>query len=241
MFTHGKACRIFLDGFDVSAFFNSVTCTGTADIAETSTYTATSKSYVLGLQDNTLSASGFYSSPTGELPDRFNAALGSAVKSIWTIYPQGDAIGLDGWGFNASQTSFTVDSNMGGATSITGEAQSSVGAELIKSHHALGPETAPGNSVSIDSGVTSTTTGGVGYLHVTALTGADITVNISDSADNITFPDLLTFAQVTAANAKERKTLAAGATVLRYTRAEWVGTFTGATFVVGFGRNPKGI
>lgn len=237
--THGKAAKIYADGFDVSSFLSSVSLNGTADIAETSVFGSTSKQYVLGLQDNTLSVEGFYTSPDGEAVALLNAALGSATKSNWLVFPQGDTLGLDGWGFLASQTSINVNTNMGGAAMISGDAQSSVGAELLISHHALGAETTAGNSASVDGVAVSTATGGVGYIHATAFTGTSITVAIQDSADNVSFVDRLVFTAISAANAKERKVTAPLATILRYTRAAWTGTFSNAVFVVGFGRRPK--
>jgi hypothetical protein len=238
MFTHGKLAVILVDGYNVSGFLSSFNFNATADIAETSTFGNTSKSYVLGLQDNTLSVEGFYTDGSAEIVALLNAALGAATNQVWTIFPQLSTLGLDCWGFVASQTSISVDVNMGGAVSISGDAQSSVGAELLISHHALGAETGTTASPSVD-GAAATTTGGVGYLHVTALTGTNVVVKIQDSADDSTFADILTFTSVTAANSKQRAAMASGATVRRYTRETRTGTFTSATFAVGFGRNPK--
>lgn len=83
--------------------------------------------------------------------------------------------------------------------------------------------------------------GGAGYLQVTALDlggYTDAVVKIRDSADNVTFADLITFTAVTAAPDAERKTVTG--TVDRYLATSLA--FSGAgsnpsiTYAVGFAR-----
>ncbi len=85
--------------------------------------------------------------------------------------------------------------------------------------------------------------GGVGHLHVTAVTGAtpSMTLRIQDSANGSTgWADIVTFTAITAAGS-EQVQMAAGTTVERYLRAIW--TMTGSspdfTFAVAFGRNKR--
>ena len=237
--SHGRAATIFANGWNLSTYLNSVTLTGTADSAETSTFGTTSKSYIPGLLDGTLSLAGFYDGATNADIDIIYAALGNTTFAVVNHWPQGDTFGNDGWGFSAFATSLAVDTNLGGAAAISADLQSSIGAELLLSHHALGAETSATNSTSIDNAASSAT-GGVGYLQVTAFTGTNIIVKIQHSTDNSAWSDLITFTSVTAANAKERvRTAALTTTVNRYTRSIWSGTFTSATFVAGFGRTPK--
>ena len=237
--SHGKSATIFANGFNLSTFLNSVTVTGTADSAETSTFGTTSKSYIPGLLDGTMSLAGFYDGATNADIDILNNALGNATASIVTHFPQGDTFGNDGWGFSAFDTSLAIDTNLGGAAAIGSDLQSSVGAELLYSLHALGAETAASNSISVDNAASSAL-GGVGYLHVTAFSGTNIVIKVQHSTDDSAWVDLITFTTVTAVNAKERvRTAALTTTVNRYTRTIWTGTFTSVTFVVGFGRNPR--
>jgi len=238
--THGKSTKVFWGGFNITTFLNSVGLSGKADTAETSTFGLDSKAYIAGLIDATLSVGGLYepTATAGSDVTLLNAALGSAINIPISVYPQGDTLGLDGWGLSGFDTSLGITANLGAAVMIAGEAQSSVGAELLKSHHAHGAETAATNAASIDNAASSAT-GGVGYQHCTAFVGTNITLAIQDSADNSTFVDRLVFTAITAANSKERKTLTALASVARYTRCAWTGTFTSATFVVGFGRTPR--
>lgn len=239
--SHGRAATIFANGFNLSTYLNTVTLTGTADSAETSTFGTTSKSYIPGLLDGTLSLGGFYDGATNADVDIINAALGNTTFADVTHFPQGDTFGNDGWGFSAFSTSLAMDTNLGGAAAISADLQSSVGAELLYSLHALGAETTATNSISVDN-TASSATGGVGYLHVTAFTGTDLTIKVQHSTDDAIWVDLLTFTAVAAANAHQRvRTAALTTTVNRYTRSIWAtsGGFTTCTFVVGFGRNPR--
>ncbi|NUS26932.1 MAG: hypothetical protein HOV92_22270 [Streptomyces sp.] len=104
----------------------------------------------------------------------------------------------------------------------------------------LRTDTTATNGTSIDT-TASASFGGQAYLHVTALTGTDVTIKIQDSADNSSFADVASFAftQVTAAPASERIALANTATLRRYLRAVTVttGGFTSVTFSVNVIKN----
>ena len=80
--------------------------------------------------------------------------------------------------------------------------------------------------------------GGVGYQQVTAFSGFSGYIGkIRDSPDDITYADLITFTDVTAAPGKERLTVAG--TVDRYLAVDGNVTGTGSTTVfIGFKRNP---
>ena len=104
----------------------------------------------------------------------------------------------------------------------------------------LRTDTAATNGTAIDT-TASASFGGQAYLHVTAMTGTDVTIKIQDSADNVSFADVASFAftQVTAAPASERIALANTATIRRYVRASTVttGGFTSVTFSVNMIKN----
>jgi hypothetical protein len=90
-------------------------------------------------------------------------------------------------------------------------------------------------ATSVDNGASSAN-GGVAYQQVSELTGLTGFVSkIRHSADNATFADLVTFANVTAAPAAERKTVAG--TVNRYLAYDGNVTGTGTiTPMAGFAR-----
>lgn len=105
----------------------------------------------------------------------------------------------------------------------------------------LRTDTAATNGTGIDT-LASAAFGGQAYLQVAAFTGADVTVKVQDSADNVTFADVagFNFTQVTGgAPLAERIALGNTATLRRYLRAATVttGGFTSLTFAVNVIKN----
>ena len=96
-------------------------------------------------------------------------------------------------------------------------------------------DTAATNGASIDT-TASASFGGQAYLQVFDFTGTDVTIKIQDSADDVSFADVASFAftQVTAPPFSERIALSNTATIRRYVRAVTVttGGFTSAEFSV---------
>lgn len=101
-------------------------------------------------------------------------------------------------------------------------------------------DTGATNGTSIDT-TASASFGGQAYLHVTAFSGTDVTIKIQDSADNVSFTDVASFAftAVTAAPTSERIALSNTATIRRYVRAitATTGGFTSVSFAVNMIKN----
>ena len=108
--------------------------------------------------------------------------------------------------------------------------------------HALTAETATGNTEGADSqdNAASSAAGGAGYLQVSAIsgTGATIDAKIRHSSDDVTYADLITFAQIAVASSRgaERKTVSG--TVNRHLACSFTiaGTTPSVTFFIGFAR-----
>lgn len=83
----------------------------------------------------------------------------------------------------------------------------------------------------------NTLAGGVGYQHVTAFTGfSGFVGKLRDSADDITYADLITFDNVTSAPNAQRKTVAG--TIERFVAFDGNGTGTGSiTVLCGLSRS----
>lgn len=102
---------------------------------------------------------------------------------------------------------------------------------------------AAGNVASVDLGAVSPGSLGVQmYYHLLSFTGTSITLKLQDSTDNGSgdaFADVasVTTSALTAAPASGRIAVAANS-VDRFVRIVSVGTFSQATFFVGFVRNP---
>lgn len=234
---HGKDARVYVNGYDLSGYFNQFGISGKADAVETTTFGAIAKSYIAGQKDATVSAEGIFDGATGAVDQVLSQALGSN-SSIWTYWPQGEtAVGDDGYGCDAIETTYEVTSPVDGVVAVSAEAQSKTGPERVDSLHPLATRTATGNGSSHDNGA-ATSNGGVAYLHVTAASGTSpsLTVNVQHSTDNATWVDLITFTAVTAGNQAQR--VAVSGTVNRYVRATWTisGTSPSFTFSASFGR-----
>lgn len=229
-FLHGKSTVVYQDDNDLTGYLRSISNTAEIETAESTTFADDDKTYITGLADATISAEGLFDSTfDGDI----NSITGSGTKSIWSVYPGGDAAGSVGRGYSLDVTSAERSADIGDVVMVTIEGQSSVGTEPIISHHALAQRTTSGTATVVDAGASSAN-GGYAYLHATAASGTVI-VKIQDSSDNSTYSDYLTIGTVTA-SAKSFRATGTG-TVNRYTRLVYTITSGTATFVAGFGRS----
>lgn len=236
VFTHGSKAKLLWGAHDVSPFFRSASVDVSRDTAETTAFQNSSKTYIPGLIDATLSAEGMFDSTT--LPagsdEILEAALASESKIDIALYPDGDALGSVGFAVHADQTAYAITSPVDDIVAVSAEAQSSVGAERVLSLHPLGEETATGNGTGVDNGV-STPDGAVAYLHVTDVTAGSVAVKVQHSTDNTAWVDLITFATATVPGSQRVKV---AGTVNRYLRTIRTITTGPATYQVGASRTP---
>ncbi|BFU90164.1 MAG: hypothetical protein NTAFB01_13510 [Nitrospira sp.] len=231
---HGRLTRVYINGYDLTGFYRKQGAELTREVAESTVFGLSDKTYLPGLRDASLSLEGIFDGAVDGIEQVLLAAL-SADPTLAVICPQGDAQANLALGFAALETKYSLDSSIDDVVSLANELQSTGGRDRLLIHHALASEVATGNGTSLDNGAQSTN-GGVAYLHVPDITGiTNLAVTIEDSADNSSFATILTFAGVTADRNAQR--VAISGTVRRYTRARWVFTGTGsAQFWVGFGR-----
>lgn len=230
-FVHGKGAAVLVGQYDLSAFLNNFESAATADTAEVTAFGASAKAYVAGQRDATLSFSGFFDGAASAVDPVLSAALANA--RIFTLAPAGAAaIGNRAMLAEAFETGYTVTAPVADAVNISAEAQVSGGVASGVVLANLAARTATGNTTANDNAA-STAGGAVAHLHCTAFTGTDITIKVQHSADNSTWVDLITFAQLTAAGS-ERASVTG--TVNRYLRVNISGTFTSATFAVAIAR-----
>ena len=228
-FTHGKNAKVLINGYDVSDHLSSITVSGEADTVEVSTLGSNDKSYILGMKDATVSAEGYYAGVSSDIESLLNTNLGALTT--WTMVMGSDTVGGTAIGAQALETTYETGAEIGGAVAITIEGQTTGGRNSGVVLHPLGSETATGSGSSVD-GSAATSLGAVAYLHVPVVSGTTPTldVKVQHSSDNATWADLITFTQVTTANAYER--VAVTGTVNRYLRADFTigGTSPDFTF-----------
>lgn len=236
-FVHGSSGRVYVNGFDLSAFFKSVSGSEEVEAHDSTTLGATAKTYMPGLVDATLSAEGLFSGAAGATDAVLSAALRGRTPVLWNWLPAGDVDGAFGYGMLAISTNYEIDTPVDDLVSVTAEAQSNVGLERTQILHPLAARAVTGNGVARDHGA-ATGNGGVGYLQVTAASGTTLNLvgRIQHSVDNSVWVDLITFAAATATGNAQRLTVAG--TVNRWTRATWAitGTTPSFTFFAAFDR-----
>lgn len=233
-FKHGKNTTVFVNAVDFSTYFNNIDSSRTADVAESTTFGNSSKTYIVGNKDGTMSISGFFDATADTT---LQPLLGGADCVI--------AYGIDGLDATDGTTfgkgniiNYGVSSPVGDivATSIDFQADSGLYNGIVlenATYTSTTSGTARDNSVS-------TGNGGGAFLIVSAASGTTPTLDakITHSADDITYVDLVTFTQATSTTA-EVKTVAKDTTVNRYLKAELTiaGTSPSFTAIIGFGRN----
>lgn len=223
-FTHGKNAKIIANGHDLSAYFNSVSQSGSAETSEVTTLGGDgAKAYIAGTKDATFSVEGYFDASTNGVDEVMDEILGDST--VWTAIMATDAIGARGYAAETIGTTVEIGAEIGGAVSLTAEAQSVTGPDGIVVLHALGAETTNGNGTQVDNGAASTN-GIAAYLQVTAKAGTpSLVAKVQHSSDGSTWVDLVTFAAVTTDHVAHRHT--ATGTVNRYLRALW--TISGGT------------
>lgn len=228
-FIHGKGTAVLLDKYDLSGYFNSVDTAFTLDVAETTAFGSSAKSYIPGLEDGTLSLSGMFSQDSNGEDDVLSAALGAATTPLVTVALASGTIGNKAFVAKAHQTSYTISNPVGDVVSVTADFNASTDATAnvtygIRSGIMLttGASIAfgsLGDLASVDNSASSAN-GAFANLHVTANTiaGGNTTIKVQSSADNLSWADLITFTAVGAATTTSEQKAVTG-TVARYLRA----------------------
>lgn len=238
-FIHGKSAIVLHNDQNLSQYFNDASTSRSIETAETTAFGASAKTYIVGLQDGTISLSGMFDGAANAIDAEMTAIIGTNDGSIVTIAVGGSlAIGERVLSAGGELTSYEVTSPVGDVVSANAEIQVDGGIGNGISLHALSAETATGSGTSHD-GTASSANGGVAQLHVTANTmNNNTTFKVQHSADNSTWADLATFTVVaTTITTAERITVASGTTVNRYLRSSWTASGTGSvTFHINFAR-----
>ena len=122
-FTHGKnaVLKVADSGAtlrDISSVLNKTGLKRSAETAETSALGASSKSYIAGLKDATISLDGMADTTTSGYLD---GILG--VVTTWEFYPAGTTAGNVKYSGSGILTSLETGAEVGGVVSVTGELQ----------------------------------------------------------------------------------------------------------------------
>ena len=118
-FTHGKNAAFKIDDSggtlrDISDVLTDVSISRTADVAEVSAFTNSSKAYVAGLKDATLTISGSFDAT---VDGYLSGILG--VEGSFEFYPIGTTGGNPKASGEAIMTSYDRTPDIGGAVTFT--------------------------------------------------------------------------------------------------------------------------
>jgi hypothetical protein len=235
-FKHGKDTKIFVNSDNYSQYFNNADATRTSDVAESTTFGNSAKTYITGEKDGTISMSGFFDATSDVV---LQPLLGGADFDL--------ALGIDGLETGDSATftkgnitNYAISSPVGDIVASSIDVQSDEG---MWNGQVLNASafTTTGAQGSVQDNGASTSNGSGAFLIVTSVSGTSPTgtVKIQHSADNSTYADLITFTIATTATS-EVKFVDSGTTINRYIRVHnTIGGSSTPTInaIVGFGRN----
>jgi len=195
-FNHGKNAVVLLDDTNLSTTLTDASVSLTADVAETSTFTASSKTYIAGLKDGTVTLSGYFESSSPDADAEFLSQLGGS-GSAFSIAPIGYTRGNPTEFGNVIETSYDRSADIGSVVAVAVAFQFDGDAYNGKSLLAPTAITSSSNETGVDYSAAGTN-GGAGVLHCTVSSGSPtLDVKIQTSADNVTFSDYITFTQAT--------------------------------------------
>lgn len=244
-FVHGKDGKVMLNDASVSGDIRQWSATFKRGYADTTALQDSGVKSICGLFEGTVSLEGHFDSTAGRLIDTVTDAANAGADTVIgvdndllvTILPEGDAIGSPAIFSACDVEEFEVEAEVDDRVKVSIEGTADNMVDMGVSLHALGAESADANHTSVDN-LAATTNGGAAMLHVTSVSASDsIVVKVQHSTDNSVWADLITFTSFTAAGA-ERKELAAGTTVNRYTRAvtDVTGTSISISYQMSFAR-----
>lgn len=241
-FLTGTSLKIILNQYDITSYFRSLSVAGERSMYDTTVFGSTDKTVIPGIKSGTVSLGGLFedTATTGAPENVFSAIEGVATVPLLSAYPEGWALGKRAYLLQAHKNNRTIAGVIDDLVSISAEFTDNDGYDFGLSLHALTAETSlPFTGTAVDN-LAATTDGGVGFLHTTAIAGADpaAIIKIQHAAVS-TYADLIIFSDVSSlATGFQRVVVAAGTTVNRNLRATITegGTTSSITAAISFAR-----
>lgn len=232
---HGKNSVVLFKEFDLSSYFNNADISQTVEPAESTTFGASAKSYIVGLRDGTIALAGLFDGAVDAVDEEIKAALASATDPVLTFAPKVTAVGDKCYLAAGKITNYSITSPVADIVSINTQIQASGGIDNGVILHILEAETGTENGTSVDNAAASTN-GYCAHLHATLVDVTSATIKVQHSTDNSSWADLVTFTNLSGTTETSERVTGAG-TVNRYVRYI-ISAFTGttATFAVAFAR-----
>ena len=225
----GLGQQIFVHGYDLSGDVASIDNAGSPrELLDTTALNASAHERVVGLSDGNISVSSWFNDSTEQEHAAYKGLPTTDRIVTWAVgATRGDVaaclvskqMNYNGSRGSDGSLSFAIDSQANGVALDWGNTLTT-GKET---------HTSAAVSTSRDDGAT-TGYGLVGILSVTDVDSGTATVSIQQSADNVTFANILSFVAVSAAAAPTAQRLPLSGAILRYLRVSTTGTFTNCDF-----------
>lgn len=218
--THGKRTRVYLNGYDVSAYFNTAETSLTAEAVEASGFTEEEKVYVVGQRHGTMRLAGQFD----------NDGAAGVEKRLWDVLPpatnpivsivSADAADAGGWSAEDIETAFSVSSPVAGVVAMNADFTPNGAPDRTRTVAPKGTITTATAALASYNGGGSTVQGLTGYLHVFSVLGGT-PVFVIEGSDNGTsgWTTMLSFAGVAAAGAPQAQKVDVSGTIKPYLRA----------------------
>lgn len=236
----GLGDNLYVGGYDLSGDIGALSnISGGTKPIEVTGINKSAFERIGGERDGSMAWSAFFNTAIGQAHPVLSALPRTDVVAT---YCRGTNLGDPCASLVAKQVNYDGNRAQSGEFTFAVDAQGNAyGLEWgVQLTAGLRTDTAATNGTGVDT-TASASFGAQAYLQVTAFTGTDVTVKIQDSADNVTFADVvgLAFTAVTAAPTTQRIATGNTATIRRYVRAATTTSagFTSATFAVHLTKN----
>lgn len=237
-FINAQQTRILYGAEAIASVVRDVKPSVQRDMLDVSTLADTSKAYIPGIAEWSLSISGMFDNTTGagSVLDQMTSVLSASDTVATSIAPNGFTAGYPVWLLPTKEITYEVGAQVGDAVGFSlalGAASTpAIGISLAD----IATMTATTTGASQDNSASSTN-GYVAHLHVTDSAGTtpSLITTIEHSTNNSTWSTLATFSTLTTYGSQ---TLSGTGTVNRYVRVKYTisGTTPSFTAQVSFGR-----
>ena len=210
---HGKATKIYMAEFDLSAVLSEIEVTSEFGEAEDTAFTDTAKSFLIGFRSGELKAKGQWDGAVGKTDVRFNTQMNGTkvpVTIVWSGTTPADATAVSAAGGNMAETKYNTGGGVGDIVPVDISGRLDGGAAFGYCLCLDKAFTSTGDGADVDFGV-ATGSGTFYYLanlHCTAVTSGSGTNTflVKGGTDGVTYGNTITTFSNIAAVGSECKT-----------------------------------
>lgn len=229
-FINANQTKVLYGANALAAYLRSVTPNASIEMLDVTSLNDSSKAFIPGLEDFTLSIDGMFDTSTGagSVWDAITTPINAQSVVASTVAPSGFTTGNSVWMLPSRTIIYEVTSSVADVVAFSmslGAGQpAGVGVSLCD----LSAVTATGNGSSVDNS-SSSSNGFVAHLHVTEVSGTtpSMTAIIQHSTNGSTWSTLGSFTAVTSSTSE---IITGTGTVNRYVRANFTISGTDPSF-----------